>query len=104
MNSDWEQYLEKQDRKAKLARRIFYWGIFCVLIVMIILEIPALIPEPEPIPPISNEDIIIFNTDSAIQITTTTAIDAIFLTSSSGGIDITFDADSDYITFENPNK
>lgn len=46
--TEWERHLEKQDKKAKFARKIFYWSIFLILIGMIVFEGIALIPESKP--------------------------------------------------------
>ena len=48
MNSDCEQYQKRQDYKKILARRIFYWSVFCILLGMITIKAIALIPESEP--------------------------------------------------------
>lgn len=45
---NWEQHLEKCDRKIKLARKVFFWSVSCILLGMVVVKTIDLIPESKP--------------------------------------------------------
>lgn len=100
--SDWEQYLEKQDHKARLARKVFFRLIFCILLAFIVVKAIALIPESKPENneyPSSNEyrehsgtSTIHFTSDSSedsILLFPDSKEDSILLIFDNGGLEIT---------------
>ncbi len=101
MKSDWEQYLEKRDRREKTTKKVGQLIVAVALIGMIAWSAIGLMPEriedvPESREYTANDDGIVFTWDNgdtdAIQITScSTSGDAIEFTVSTDGIEITND-------------
>lgn len=82
MTSDLGQLLKKEEQRAKLARRIFFWLTFCILLVVIAVKGVALLPDPKPKPDSTERN-------KRLAKEYFGAENVIHLTSDSGGIVIT---------------